>query len=313
MKKAVDFQNNRIQASDLSTSVENQLVSELLLSYLSGKDESSLVEIPLPKGQLLKLEILEEGLYSGTIVESESNDIIHEITKQTFQQVVDNVVAKNLELRKLDNEMKKEEPKQEIEHEKETNITININLTKAIEDFMSNLNKSISVDEAVKMILTDKMQVQDVLPKVSEEKRDDVLKRLRKEEAKKSSQENESMEQNAELKNLIKSILLELPEKIDEDALIKSYEKAKALLEPKQAVQLIKSIVDKKYPKPVKKAEVKLFSISGENEEIAKSIESLKEIGNDIVDFSTWDDDLTEQQKIIKANIEKYTDLKKSE
>ncbi len=51
---------------------------------------------------------------------------------------------------------------------------------KLFENYATQLKKSdLSIEEAVKMILSDKHEVQDVLPKVAPEKRDDVLARLR--------------------------------------------------------------------------------------------------------------------------------------
>lgn len=107
-----------------------------------------------------------------------------------------------------------------------------------------------------------------------------------------------------EMKDLIKSIISELPEKLDEDFLIKSYEKAKTLLPSGEAVQLIKSIVDKKYPKAKavpNKSE--LFKASESNYHI--DIENLKEMTNEVLDFNQWDEDLTQEQQILKSNIEK--------
>lgn len=107
-----------------------------------------------------------------------------------------------------------------------------------------------------------------------------------------------------EIKDLIKSIISELPEKLDENSLIKSYEKAKTLLPSSEAVQLIKSIVDKKYPKakavPNKN---ELFKASESNYHI--DIENLKEMTNEVLDFNQWDEDLTQEQQILKSNIEK--------
>lgn len=261
MKKAVDFADNRVQTNDDAVRVENQLVSELLISHLSGKVKGDLIEIPLPKGQILKLEVLEEGLYSGWIQNSENNDIIHEITKQTFQQVVDNVVAKHVELREDKKEVEVAEKVSE-EVQSPNQIIININLSKSIDEFI-NMTKS-------------------------------------------HNKETYKME-NSELKDLVKSILEFLPEQIDEQSIIKSYKMAREHMSADRAVKLIKSIVDQKYPQKIEKSEdKKVFVIGEDNENIAKSIDTLKEIGNDIVDFSSWDDDLTEQQEIIKSNIQSY-------
>lgn len=107
-----------------------------------------------------------------------------------------------------------------------------------------------------------------------------------------------------EMKDLIKSILKVMPDELTEKALLEGYEIAKSKLESsEQAIHVMKSIVDKKYPKPKKQQKVELFKAS--KDVYSDQIENLKDLSNEALDFSEWGEDISETQKVIKANVEK--------
>ena len=137
LKKAIDFLEAHVQADDIQSKfADNKPEREFLSAHLSGKVQGDLVEIPLTNNRILKLEVVEPGLYSGWIQDAISNDILGEIDKQTFDQVLGNIINRDPALN-VEREAKVEESPQEMTVDgTPKNVVININISKAIDEFI---------------------------------------------------------------------------------------------------------------------------------------------------------------------------------
>lgn len=166
-KKAVDFQEARVKAGELQAKADNAIIKQYISSRLANSKKGDLISIPLPKNKLMKLEVIEEGLYSGWVQDALNNDILYHLDKATLNQIVQNIASRDPELQIKE---KKEEPRV---------INININLGKSIDDFI-NMTKGKNTPK--------KDFVGQVKPKKPEEEKE--VERKQRADADKSKEKN---------------------------------------------------------------------------------------------------------------------------
>lgn len=117
-----------------------------------------------------------------------------------------------------------------------------------------------------------------------------------------------------DLKEFIYKCLKEWPNKMDETIVLETYQELRKSMQEKEAMDLIKTILSKKYKKSQKEVpslSKNLSNIVPEDENIVKSIEALYEMSNDMLDFTECDDNINENERIIQENIKKSIANKK--
>lgn len=122
-----------------------------------------------------------------------------------------------------------------------------------------------------------------------------------------------------ELKQFVKKCLTEWPDNLNEKMVREAYLELRKSYNSDDSLLLIKSMLDKKYPKTEEEKENTSIDfskscngISQESDKsLAKSIEAMYDIANDMIDFTEWTEDLSESNKIVRDNVMKIALNKK--
>lgn len=125
------------------------------------------VKIPLPDNKYLKLYRVEEGLYSGTIMNDEDGSILHEIDKATIPEIANHLSVKGIEeaAEEITEEVNEEKAEEAVvKQENEKNIVININISKSKETTMDSLDRKIGT-----LIKSKKLKKEEYLKTASED------------------------------------------------------------------------------------------------------------------------------------------------
>lgn len=187
IKKAVDFNNARVKADDIQARAESDIIKQYLSTRLENFKKGDLVQIPLPKNKLMKLEVIDDGLYQGWVQDSMNNDILYHIDKATMSQLVENVVNRDPGLQIKQNGNDKESSKV---------INLTINIGKSIEEFID-MNKG------------RRFPPKDFVGRMKPEKPKKKKEDNEKEKSLKSKENNMNKEQ---LKKAIKNVLIKSKE-----------------------------------------------------------------------------------------------------